>query len=132
MIELSPLVHSWENLMLAYREAARGKRGKAPAARFEFNLADELIALQTELESGTYRPQPYHSFYIHEPKRRLISAAPFRDRVVHHALYNLIEPLFERSFIFDSYANRVKKGTHRAINRANSGNSQPVGHLHAD
>jgi RNA-directed DNA polymerase len=60
---------------------------------------------------------PYHSFFIHEPKRRLISAAPFRDRVVHHALCNLIEPIFERSFIDDSYANRAGKGTHRALDR---------------
>jgi len=58
-----------------------------------------------------------HSFYIHEPKRRLISAAPFRDRVVHHALCRVIEPLFERRFIYDSYANRVEKGTHRALDR---------------
>ncbi|MCL4299466.1 MAG: reverse transcriptase/maturase family protein [Anaerolineae bacterium] len=63
----------------------------------------------------SYRPGPYASFYIHEPKRRLISAAPFRDRVVHHALCNLIEPIFERSFIADSYANRLGKGTHRAL-----------------
>ena len=60
----------------------------------------------------------YDSFYIHEPKRRLISAAPFRDRVVHHALCNVIEPIFERSFIHDSYANRVGKGNHRALDRA--------------
>ncbi len=58
------------------------------------------------------------SFYIHEPKRRLISAAPFKDRVAHHALCNVIEPLIERSFFFDSYANRVGKGTHRALDRA--------------
>jgi hypothetical protein len=63
-------------------------------------------------------PGRYQSFYIHEPKRRLISAAPFRDRVVHHALCNLIEPIFERSFIFDSFANREGKGTHRALARS--------------
>lgn len=74
--------------------------------------------MQKELRSRSYAPGPYTSFYIHEPKRRLISAAPFRDRVVHHALCNLIEPIFERTFIADSYANRVGKGTHRALNRA--------------
>jgi len=73
--------------------------------------------LQRELHGHTYRPGPYVNFYIHDPKRRLISAAPFRDRVVHHALCNLIEPIFERSFITDSYANRVGKGTHRALDR---------------
>ena len=108
----------WDNLYLAWRKAAKGKRGKGPAARFEFYLEDNLIALQTELEDRTYRPGEYHSFTIHEPKRRLISAAPFRDRVVHHALCNVIEPIFERSFIDDSYANRVGKGTHRALDRA--------------
>lgn len=86
-------------------------------AAFEYRLEDNLLHLQEELRSKTYRPGPYDSFYIHEPKRRLISAAPFRDRVVHHALCNLIEPIFERAFIADSYANRVGKGTHRALNR---------------
>jgi hypothetical protein len=108
---------SWQNLYLAYRKAAKGKRGKVPAASFEYHLEDNLIALQRELLAQSYRPGAYHSFYIHEPKRRLISAAPFRDRVVHHALCNLIEPRFERSFIRDSYANRVGKGTHRALDR---------------
>ncbi len=108
---------SWDNLLLAYRKAARGKRGLPPAATFEYRLEDNLIELQQELLEQTYRPGPYASFHIHEPKRRLISAAPFRDRVVHHALCNLIEPLFERSFVGDSYANRTGKGTHRALDR---------------
>jgi RNA-directed DNA polymerase len=111
-------IYSWDNLRLAHREAARGKRGKPAAASFEYNLADRLLELQHELTTRTYQPGPYHSFYIHEPKRRLISAAPFRDRVVHHALCNVIEPIFERGFIHDSYANRVGKGTHRALDRA--------------
>ena len=76
------------------------------------------MALQNDLLGQTYQPGPYHSLYIHEPKRRLISAAPFRDRVVHHALCQIIEPVFERLFIHDSYANRVGKGTHRAVDRA--------------
>ena len=76
-----------------------------------------MLRLQEELLNKTYRPGPYHSFYIHEPKKRLISAAPFRDRVVHHALCWLTEPIFERRFIDDSYANRVGKGTHRALDR---------------
>jgi hypothetical protein len=108
---------SWENLLLAYRKAARGKRGRPAAAGFEHHLEDNLVALQEELLARTYAPGPYTSFYIHEPKRRLISAAPFRDRVVHHALCNVIEPIFERGFIADSYANRVGKGTHRALDR---------------
>lgn len=108
---------SWDNLLLAFRKAAKGKRGHPNVAAFDYRLEDNLFALQSELLDQTYCPGAYASFYIHEPKRRLISAAPFRDRVVHHALCNLIEPLFERSFIFDSYANRVGKGTHRALDR---------------
>ncbi len=76
-----------------------------------------LLRLQQELQSQTYTPGPYTTFHVYDPKERLISAAPFRDRVVHHALCNVIEPVFERTFIHDSYANRVGKGTHRAIER---------------
>jgi len=109
---------AWGNLLQAYRKASRGKRGRADVAAFEHRLEDELIALRHELQARRYRPGAYTSFHIHEPKRRLISAAPFRDRVVHHALCNLIEPRFERSFVADSYANRIGKGTHRALDRA--------------
>lgn len=101
----------------AYRKAARGKRGTPSAAAFDHDVADRLIALQDDLRTFRYVPGAYTHFTIHEPKRRKISAAPFRDRVVHHALCNLIEPLFERRFISDSYANRIGKGTHRAIDR---------------
>lgn len=78
-------------------------------------MADHLLQLQVELSDFSYRPGPYVHFVIHDPKQRKISAAPFRDRVVHHALCNLIEPIFERQFVPNSYANRVGKGTHRAI-----------------
>jgi len=111
-------VYDWDNLYLAYRKARKGKRGRPPAATFEFDLEANLVTLQQELREKRYEPGAYSSFYIHEPKRRLISAAPFRDRVIHHALCNVIEPIFERSFIFDSYANRAGKGTHAALDRA--------------
>lgn len=111
-------LHSWENLLLAYRKASKGKRGQPNVAFFEYRLEDNLLQLQRELKELTYQPGGYYSFYIHDPKKRLISAAPFRDRVVHHALCNLIEPIFERTFIFDSYANRIGKGTHKALDRA--------------
>jgi len=108
-------IYTWENLYIAYRRAAKGKRSRPAAAAFEYRLEDNLIRLQDELATETYQPGVYTSFTIHEPKRRLISAAPFRDRVVHHALCQVIEPAFERSFIDHSYANRVGKGTHRAL-----------------
>jgi len=72
---------SWENLLLAYGKASKGKRGHANVAAFEYRLEDNLLALHAELQDQIYRPGGYVSFYIHEPKRRLISAAPFRDRV---------------------------------------------------
>jgi len=98
---------SWENLVLAWRKAAR----------FEYQAEQHLWELQTDLLAGTYRPGGYVHFHIKDPKRRKISAARFRDRVVHHAFCNLIEPRFERLFMPDSYANRIGKGTHKAIDR---------------
>jgi RNA-directed DNA polymerase len=115
--DLYPSVTSFENLYHAFKKAARGKRSQANVAAFEFDLEDNLFRLQEELQARTYRHGAYDSFYIHDPKHRLISAAPFRDRVVHHALCNVIEPIFERSFIDDSYANRKGKGTHAALDR---------------
>jgi len=110
-------IYRFENLLDAAAKAAKGKRGKSSVAAFEYRLADELLMLQQELKAGSYTPGAYTHFYIHDPKRRRISAAPFRDRVVHHALCNVIEELFERHFIADSYANRKGKGTHRAVTR---------------
>jgi RNA-directed DNA polymerase len=115
---LSPLITSFDNLYLAFKNAARGKRKRPDVAAFEYNLEENLLDLQDELQSRTYTPGPYYSFRIYDPKPRLISAAPFRDRVVHHALCQVIEPLFERRFIHDSYACRVGKGTHAALDRA--------------
>ncbi|MCY2967454.1 MAG: reverse transcriptase/maturase family protein [Planctomycetota bacterium] len=77
-----------------------------------------MLRLQDELRTGTWQPGAYYNFRIRDPKPRLISAAPFRDRVVHHAVVNVLEPLFERRFIHDSYACRKGKGTHRAWRRA--------------
>lgn len=115
---LYPQIYSFENLYLAFRKARRGKRKKESVAAFELDLEANLWQLYEELRDQTYRPGHYHNFYVQERKRRLISAAPFRDRVVHHALCRVIEPIFERRFIYDSYACRLGKGTHRAVDRA--------------
>lgn len=114
---LYPQVYDFENLYLSYRAARRAKRDRAEVARFEARVEDQLFLLQSELRNETYQPGTYRHFYIYEPKKRKISAAPFRDRIVHHALVRVIEPIFERRFIFDSYACRRGKGTHRALNR---------------
>jgi retron-type reverse transcriptase len=111
------LIVSFENLVFAAHRAAAGKRGKYRVCRYLLDLEKELFQLQGELKSRSYRPGKYRIFRIYEPKPRLISAAPFRDRVVHHALCNVIEPIFDRGFIYDSYACRRGKGTHRAVVR---------------
>lgn len=110
-------IFAWDNLLSAERKARQNKQWKPDVVQFHFHLEKELGQLQKELQNKTYQPGPYRTFFIHDPKERMISAAPFRDRVVHHALCNIIEPLFEKTFIFDSYANRKGKGAHRAIER---------------
>ena len=111
-------VVSWDNLFSAYRKCRRRKRYKSPAVRFDFTWERNLRELQSELQSGAYQPGEYRHFYVYEPKRRKISAAPFRDRVVHHAVVNVLEPICDRRFVYDSYACRKGKGTHRAWLRA--------------
>ena len=103
--------------MLAWRKARRGKRYQMVTSQFEGNLDAELLRLHEELATETWQPGGYRSFTVHDPKRRKISAAPFPDRVVHHALVNVIQPIYERTFIDDTYANRVGKGTHKALDR---------------
>jgi retron-type reverse transcriptase len=103
------------NLLSAAQQAQRGKRFRENVLEFNYNLEQELFQLQEELQSKTYCPGNYTTFQIFEPKPRMISAAPYRDRVVHHALCNIIVPIFERTFISDSYANRVGFGSHRAF-----------------
>ena len=112
-------IYAFEHLLAAYRRARRGKRRRPDVAAFEFRYEDELLRLGTELREGSYQPGPYRRFYaVENGKRRVISAAPFRDRVVHHALCALMEPIYEKRFIYDSYASRPGKGTHAAIDRA--------------
>ena len=113
-----PQLVSWENLLRAYQRCRRRKRNKPAAVAFDFDWESHLSHIRRECIEGSYRPGGYRHFFITDPKPRKISAAPFRDRVVHHALVQLLEPIFEPGFIFDSYACRRGKGTHRAINRA--------------
>lgn len=110
-------ISSFENLLRASRKARRGKRFRPQTARFELNLEKELLRLHRELKHQTYQHGGYRDFFVYDPKMRLISAAPYRDRVVHHALCQIIEPIFDRTFIYDSYACRQGKGVHRAVNR---------------
>ena len=114
---LYPQIIEFENLLLAARQAQRCKRFRDNVLEFNYHLETELIRLQQELTNKTYQPGAYRTFHLIDPKSRLISAAPYRDRVVHHALCNIIVPIFENTFIHDSYANRVGFGTHRALKR---------------
>ncbi len=109
---LYPLIYAFNNLYLAYVKARRGKRYQPEVVRFGADLERELMQLYRELAYRTYRTGKYRTFVIYEPKRREVAALPFRDRVVHHAVCNVIEPIFERGFIYHSYACRVGKGTH--------------------
>jgi len=108
---------AFDNLLLAWRKARKGKTQKAAVAEFALNLERELFNLQYQLQQQTWQPSPYRLFTIYERKPRQIAAAPFRDRVVHHALMNIIDPLLDKTFIYDSYACRIGKGVHQAVNR---------------
>lgn len=114
---LYPDITDFANMLSAARKAARGKKKTSELLAFFCRFEDELCSLQRELLDKSWKPGSYSTFFIYAPKHRMISAAPFRDRVVHHALMNGIAPLMENSMIFDTYANRKGKGTHQAIAR---------------
>jgi len=107
----------FEALCAAAHRAARGLRRRRSVAAFMVDLELEVLALQRELLAGTYQPWPFRTFVISDPKPRTISAAAFRDRVVHHAICAAMEPVFERYAIHDSYACRPGKGNHAAVRR---------------
>lgn len=110
-------VTTFENLCMAAHKAMLAKKSKKPVALFYFSLENEVIALKEELESKSYAPRPYTQFQIFEPKPRTICSSDFRDRVVHHAICNVINPILEARAIHDSYACRVGKGSHLAVER---------------
>jgi len=115
--QLFPQVCTVENVMAAARAAMQGKLSGSSAARFHTRWETHAITLAEELRSGTWQPGRYTYFDIHEPKLRRVAAAPFRDRVVHHALVRVLEPIFEPKFIEDSFACRKGKGTHAGVRR---------------
>ena len=108
-------IANFQALHAAAKCAFKGKRKKPGAAAFFAKLERELLRLERSLKDGSYRPGRYVEIKIEEPKERIVSAAPFRDRVVHHALCAAVSPIFEAGFIRNSFANRRGKGTHRAI-----------------
>lgn len=108
---------NFRHLHEAAMTAIRGKRAKPGAAAFMANLETNLVRLERALRLKTWHSSGYTVIEINDPKPRMVSAAPFRDRVVHHALCKVVEPIFECGFIADSFANRIGYGTHRAIAR---------------
>jgi RNA-directed DNA polymerase len=108
------------NLRLAFWKAAKSKRAKADCRAFEDRLEENVVSLRAELLSGSVDVGDYHTFTIHDPKERTICAASFRERVLHHALMNVCEPVLERAAIFDSYACRKGRGQQVAVRRAMS------------
>jgi RNA-directed DNA polymerase len=117
LADLYSAITSFASLHGASRRAQKGKRYRPAVLSFNARLEENLFTLQQELRSFTYSPGSYRQFEIFEPKRRLISAAPYRDRVVHHALCAAIVPPLERAFLPTSYANRRGYGSHRALRR---------------
>jgi len=111
-------VVKFENLYHAYRAARKGKRYRYESLDFISDLEVNLITLQNELIWNMYKPSPLRQFYVFEPKKRLISAPAFRDRIVHHALCRIIESLFEKKFIKETFACMVGRGTHAAMKHA--------------
>jgi retron-type reverse transcriptase len=108
---------SFENLYLGYRRAAKCKYYRQEVLKFSKDLEENLIELQNELIWSMYQPSEPRLFYVYEPKKRLISAPAFKDRIVHHALCAVIEPLIDKKFIYDTYACRKEKGTLAAVQR---------------
>jgi len=106
-----------DNLHKAYRKARKGKTKKEYVREFEKNLAEDLAILRTELLLHAYQPKPLQTFIIRDPKTRKISKSDFQDRIVHHAVCRVLEPIYEQLFIYDSYANRKGKGTLAALKR---------------
>lgn len=108
---------SVENLLDAWKEFVRGKRQRADVQEFQRHLMRNIFDLHCKLSTGTYHHGPYQHFKINDPKPRDIHKASVRDRLMHHAIYRILYPFFDRTFIADSYSCRLEKGTHRAMNR---------------
>lgn len=111
---------SLENLFLAWKEFRVGKRTKPDVCEFEYHLDDNLFELHQLLIRKQYVHEPYKDFYINDPKRRHTHKASVRDRVLHHALYRILSPLFDPLFIYSLYSSRIDKGTHRGVTHLRS------------
>lgn len=112
-----PQVYNLNNLILAWRKARKGKTKKLYVKEFEQNLIENLLLIHEELKNQTYSPRKLKIFILRDPKTRKISKSAFRDRIVQHAIIQILEPIFDKSFIYDSCANRKGKGNLFALKR---------------
>ena len=108
---------SLENLLEAWKEFIKGKRSKDDVQRFQYQLSNNVMSLYDDLKSKTYVHGGYHAFNISDPKPRNIHKASVRDRLLHHAIYRQLYPIFDKKFIHDSYSCRKLRGTHKAVER---------------
>jgi len=106
-----------QNIYSAYLKARSCKRYKHEILKYTKDLENQLILINKELHDKTYKHGKYYEFIVNDSKKRVIQVAPFKDRIIHHSLCNIIEPIFDKKFIYDSYACRKEKGSHKAINR---------------
>lgn len=104
-----------ENLFHAWDEFKKDKQSKTDVRRFEQDLEKNIFELHRDLESKNYRHGEYSPFYIQDPKQRLIHKASVRDRILHHAVFNALNPIFEETFISESFSCRIGKGTHKGV-----------------
>jgi retron-type reverse transcriptase len=117
MRDLYKEILDFPNIYRAYLDARKCKRYRSSILKFGCNIEENLFVIKRDLSDKTYKHGTYREFVISDSKKRNIKAAPFRDRVVHHALCNIIEPILDKGFIYDSYACRNGKGTHSAVKR---------------
>lgn len=110
-------LYSIENLTRAYLKARRGKTKKNYVVNFNKNLETNLLQLQSELKDKSYYPCDLKKFVVRDPKTRIIHSSIFRDRIVHHAIVNILKPIYQPLFIYDSFASQKDKGTHLAVTR---------------
>lgn len=119
------LIHKFEkiisidNLLEAWREFEKGKRNRKDVQEFSLHLMDNILSLHNDLLNHTYKHSGYQAFKINDPKPRDIHKAEVRDRLLHHAIYKILYPFFDKTFINDSYSCRLNKGTHKAVDRFN-------------
>lgn len=111
---------SLENLLSAWKEFLNGKKSRKDVLEFERNLITNIINLNNDLKNKTYKHSNYEAFKINDPKPRDIHKAKVKDRLLHHAIYRILYPYFDKKFIYDSYSCRIGKGTHKAIYRFES------------